>query len=65
MNGTCKVITSTNVFQHTEPIGNFASGVWHALRDDGIWCLEFPYWGMTWKHINMTKFITNTSITIF
>ena len=45
MNGTCKVITSTNVFQHTEPIGNFSSGVWHALRDDGIWCLEFPYWG--------------------
>ena len=44
MNGTCKVITSTNVFQHTDAIGSFASGVWHALKDDGIWCLEFPYW---------------------
>lgn len=42
--GSVKVITSTNVFQHTQDIGGFASGVYHALRDDGIWCLEFPYW---------------------
>lgn len=40
----CKLITSTNVFQHTENIGSFVSGIYHALRDDGIWCLEFPYW---------------------
>jgi len=39
-----KIITSTNVFQHTQPIANFVSGVYHALKDDGIWCLEFPYW---------------------
>jgi len=44
MKETCKVITSTNVFQHTQSIGNFASGIWNALKDDGIWCLEFPYW---------------------
>lgn len=43
-NGSAKIITSTNVFQHTEPIGNFVSGVYHALADDGVWCLEFPYW---------------------
>jgi len=42
---TCKVITSTNVFQHTKTINSFAFGVFEALKDDGIWCLEFPYWG--------------------
>ena len=41
---SCKLITSTNVFQHTENIGNFVGGIWHALKEDGIWCLEFPYW---------------------
>ncbi len=40
----CKIITSTNVFQHVQDIGNFVSGIWYALKDDGIWCLEFPYW---------------------
>jgi cyclopropane fatty-acyl-phospholipid synthase-like methyltransferase len=40
----CKVITSTNVFQHVEDIGDFASGVHNALTNDGVWCLEFPYW---------------------
>ncbi len=42
--GSVKVITSTNVFQHTQPIANFVSGVYHALKEGGIWCLEFPYW---------------------
>jgi hypothetical protein len=41
---TCKVITSTNVFQHTKPIRSFVKGISTALTDDGIWCLEFPYW---------------------
>lgn len=40
----CKVITSTNVFQHTQPIRDFAQAVCNSLTDDGIWCLEFPYW---------------------
>ena len=40
----CKVITSTNVFQHTEDIRGFVKGVSSALTDDGVWCLEFPYW---------------------
>lgn len=39
-----KVITSTNVFQHTQPIRDFVNGINNALADDGIWCLEFPYW---------------------
>lgn len=38
-----KLITSTNVFQHTEPIRSFVRGVYHNLTYDGIWCLEFPY----------------------
>jgi len=42
--GSAKIITSTNVFQHTEPIGNFISGIYHALAEGGVWCLEFPYW---------------------
>ncbi len=37
------VITSTNVFQHTQPIRSFVKGVYNNLADDGIWCLEFPY----------------------
>jgi ubiquinone/menaquinone biosynthesis C-methylase UbiE len=40
----CKVITSTNVFQHTENIREFVQGIHRALSQDGIWCLEFPYW---------------------
>jgi hypothetical protein len=37
------LITSTNVFQHTLPIRSFVRGVYKNLKDDGIWCLEFPY----------------------
>lgn len=43
-NSSCKVITSTNVFQHVEDIVGFVDGIFHALKADGIWCLEFPYW---------------------
>ena len=45
LNGTCKVITSTNVFQHIKDISGFVDGIHKALKSDGIWCLEFPYWG--------------------
>lgn len=38
-----KVITSTNVFQHTEQIRSFVRGIEKNLSDDGVWCLEFPY----------------------
>jgi hypothetical protein len=38
-----KLITSTNVFQHTEPIRSFVQGVEHNLSNEGVWCLEFPY----------------------
>jgi len=37
-------ITSTNVFQHTPPILDYVEGVSISLKDDGVWCLEFPYW---------------------
>ena len=39
-----KVVVSTNVFQHTENIRDFIRGIHHILTQDGIWCLEFPYW---------------------
>jgi hypothetical protein len=38
-----KLITSTNVFQHTEPIRSFVRGIERNLSNEGIWCLEFPY----------------------
>lgn len=38
-----KLITSTNVFQHTQPIRSFVKGIYNNLADDGIWSLEFPY----------------------
>lgn len=38
-----KLITSTNVFQHTEPIVSFVKGVKRNLSNEGVWCLEFPY----------------------
>ena len=42
-----KVITSTNVFQHTAPIADYTEAVAMSLEDKGIWCLEFPYWKTT------------------
>ena len=44
MKHKCKVIVSTNVFQHTENIGEFVKGIHRVLTQDGVWCLEFPYW---------------------
>jgi len=38
-----RLITSTNVFQHTEPIRSFVKGIERNLTNEGIWCLEFPY----------------------
>jgi hypothetical protein len=38
-----KLITSTNVFQHTEAIRSFVQGVERNLSNEGVWCLEFPY----------------------
>jgi len=38
-----KLITSTNVFQHTEPIRSFVQGIERNLSNEGVWCLEFPY----------------------
>jgi hypothetical protein len=38
-----KLITSTNVFQHTEPMRSFVMGVERNLSNEGVWCLEFPY----------------------
>jgi hypothetical protein len=37
------LITSTNVFQHTEPIRSFVKGIKRNLSNQGVWCLEFPY----------------------
>lgn len=38
-----KLITSTNVFQHTQPVRSFVKGVYNNLANDGVWSLEFPY----------------------
>lgn len=42
-----KLITSTNVFQHTLPINDFVEAISISLDKFGIWCLEFPYWKNT------------------
>jgi hypothetical protein len=39
-----KTIISTNSFQHTKDINDFAKGVKTALAQSGHWILEFPYW---------------------
>ena len=44
LNKKFKLITSTNVFQHTPPIADFAEAISLSLDNKGIWCLEFPYW---------------------
>jgi len=46
-----KIITSTNVLQHTQPVRSFVKGVAKNLAEDGVWCLEFPYFVHT-----LTKF---------
>lgn len=38
-----QLITSTNVFQHTETIRSFVKGIVNNLSNEGVWCLEFPY----------------------
>lgn len=40
-----KLITTTNVFQHLLDIQEFVKGINSLIDDNGIWCLEFPYWG--------------------
>ena len=44
LNKKFKLITSTNVFQHTPPIVDFVEAISMSLEQYGIWCLEFPYW---------------------
>ena len=44
VNKKFKLITSTNVFQHTPPIVDYVEAISNSLDDFGIWCLEFPYW---------------------
>ena len=43
-NKKAKLIVSTNVFQHLYDIQSFVDGINEFLNNDGIWCLEFPYW---------------------
>lgn len=44
LNRKFKLITSTNVFQHTPPIVDYVEAISMSLDYKGIWCLEFPYW---------------------
>ena len=44
LNRKFKLITSTNVFQHTPPIKDYVEAVAMSLDTNGLWCLEFPYW---------------------
>ena len=44
LNKKFKLITSTNVFQHTPHIADYIEAISLSLEEHGIWCLEFPYW---------------------
>jgi hypothetical protein len=44
LNKKFKLITSTNVFQHTPPIVDYVEAISMSLDKFGVWCLEFPYW---------------------
>jgi hypothetical protein len=52
-----KLITSTNVFQHTEPIRSFVKGIERNLSNEGIWCLEFPYILTTLANDNYDEYL--------
>lgn len=43
LSSKARLITSTNVFQHTAPIRSFVKGIYKNLSNEGVWCLEFPY----------------------
>lgn len=45
INRKAKLITTTNVFQHLLDIQEFINGINVLIDDNGIWSLEFPYWG--------------------
>ena len=48
------LITSTNVFQHTEDVHKFLRGIQKFL--DGVWILEFPYTLETLKTLQFDQF---------
>jgi hypothetical protein len=50
-----KLITTTNVFQHLFDIKSFVDGVVDKLDDNGIWCLEFPYWFNTMETLQFDQ----------
>ena len=49
-----KLITSTNVFQHTKDIHSFMRGIQKHL--DGLWILEFPYTYTTLSTLQFDQF---------
>jgi hypothetical protein len=50
-----KLIVSTNVFQHLLDIESFISNITILLKEDGIWCLEFPYWCESMKTLQFDQ----------
>jgi len=50
-----KLVTTTNVFQHLVEINSFIENVSLLLDDEGIWCLEFPYWYESMKTLQFDQ----------
>jgi hypothetical protein len=50
-----RIITTTNVFQHLIEINSFVENVSLLLDDEGIWCLEFPYWYESMKTLQFDQ----------
>ena len=55
VNSKSKIIVSTNVFQHLYDIESFILNIKNLLTNDGIWCLEFPYWYRSMKTLQFDQ----------
>ena len=50
------IIVSTNVFQHNQDLNTFLRGIKAALRPQGLWVLEFPYFLRTAETLQFDQF---------
>lgn len=71
--GKLDVITATNVFAHVDDLHGFVDAVHHALADDGVFVIEFPYLGNllryhefdTIYHEHLSYFLVKPLLTLF
>lgn len=52
---SAKLVVTTNVFQHLNEIQDFVKNLFSVLSNDGVWCLEFPYWYESMKTLQFDQ----------